>query len=130
MSLPTPEETIVAEEQVELRKFQALLLEEKARLEREMESFHSDTGKPEGEGRKRTELGAADASASLSEREREMGYHDQLEGTLKEVDHALRRVDGGTYGLCELCAKPVNEARLEALPFAKLCIACQEKTEG
>ncbi|NCO42927.1 MAG: hypothetical protein COZ06_19350 [Armatimonadetes bacterium CG_4_10_14_3_um_filter_66_18] len=120
----------MAEEQVELTKFQVLLSEERARLEREMEAFRSDTGKLEGDGRKRTDLGAADGSASLSEREREMGYHDQLEGTLKEVDDALRRVEEGTYGLCELCTEPINEARLEALPFAKLCIACQEKTEG
>jgi DnaK suppressor protein len=42
-----------------------------------------------------------------------------------EIDAALSRVDAGTYGLCEACAKPIPRARLEALPEATLCVACK-----
>lgn len=120
----------MAENPVNLGRFKELLLKEKARLEGEMEKFHADLGQEGSESGKRAVLSASDASASLSEIEREMGYHDQMQGMLSEVTHALRSVDEGTYGLCELCSKSINEARLEALPFAKLCIVCQERTEG
>jgi len=114
---------------VDLDKFRALLVQERTRLEREMERFHAEVG-PGGDDSRRREWGTTDGTVSLSELEREMGYHDQLEGMLKEVDLALQRIDEQTYGRCELCGRSIPEARLEALPFAKLCLECQEKTEG
>ena len=41
-----------------------------------------------------------------------------------EVDAALRRVDAGTYGVCERCGQPIAAARLDARPFARYCMAC------
>src|SRR3954468_22154258 len=41
-----------------------------------------------------------------------------------EVDDALRRVDAGTYGVCERCGQPIAAARLDARPFARYCMAC------
>jgi len=41
-----------------------------------------------------------------------------------EVDDALRRVDAGTYGVCERCGQPIAAARLDARPFARYCLAC------
>lgn len=49
--------------------------------------------------------------------------------TLEQVDRALRKVDDGTYGICEACEADIPMARLEALPFASLCIPCKEKEE-
>jgi RNA polymerase-binding transcription factor DksA len=43
---------------------------------------------------------------------------------IAEVDDALRRVDDGTYGVCESCGRPIAEERLAARPFARRCIAC------
>ena len=48
---------------------------------------------------------------------------------LRQVDEALDKIRQDTYGLCESCGEMINERRLEALPFAKLCISCQEKEE-
>ncbi|HEU5305804.1 MAG TPA: TraR/DksA family transcriptional regulator [Acidimicrobiia bacterium] len=45
---------------------------------------------------------------------------------LAELNDALRRLDDGTYGICERCGKPIPMARLEALPQVRLCIECQE----
>jgi len=45
------------------------------------------------------------------------------------LDDALRRVEEGTYGICEDCDSPISPARLRALPFAKRCITCQEQFE-
>jgi len=48
----------------------------------------------------------------------------QVRGHLGEVDAALVRLDDGTYGVCERCGSAIGEARLEALPAARLCIRC------
>ena len=61
-----------------------------------------------------------DLANSLSETER---------ARLQAVEKALHRVAEGTYGLCEDCAKPIPLARLKVLPFAKLCVACQQAEE-
>lgn len=53
---------------------------------------------------------------------------DALAGTLREnlrdVEDALAKLDAGTYGTCERCSGPIGEARLEAMPAARRCIAC------
>jgi DnaK suppressor protein len=46
-----------------------------------------------------------------------------------QLDEALRRLDDGTYGMCEDCETPISPARLRALPFARRCVACQEQFE-
>ncbi len=46
---------------------------------------------------------------------------------LREIDNALERIAGGTYGECEACGAPIAPARLKALPWARFCLACQEK---
>jgi len=62
-----------------------------------------------------------DLANSLSEAER---------GRLASVEHALKRVEEGVYGLCDTCSKPIPLGRLQALPFAKLCVPCQQGEEG
>jgi DnaK suppressor protein len=46
-----------------------------------------------------------------------------------QLDEALRRLDEGTYGICEDCEAPISPARLRALPFARRCVGCQEQYE-
>lgn len=46
-----------------------------------------------------------------------------------QLDEALRRLDEGTYGICEDCETPIAPARLRAMPFARRCIKCQEQAE-
>jgi RNA polymerase-binding transcription factor DksA len=53
----------------------------------------------------------------------------QVRHHLAEVDAALARVEAGTYGVCEGCGSPVGDARLEALPAARLCIRCAARGE-
>ena len=49
--------------------------------------------------------------------------------TLIRIDEALLRVDQGTYGTCDECGRDIAEARLSAVPFALLCLECQEREE-
>ncbi|MFB4317364.1 TraR/DksA family transcriptional regulator [Actinomadura sp. 21ATH] len=52
---------------------------------------------------------------------------DNLREILKEIDGALQRVADGTYGRCERCAKDIPPGRLEILPHARFCVACQQR---
>lgn len=49
--------------------------------------------------------------------------------SLFEIDDALKRIDEGTYSICEECKKPIEKLRLKALPFVRLCIRCQSEIE-
>jgi len=53
-----------------------------------------------------------------------------LDRTLRQIDAALARLHAGRYGLCAKCSEPIPVARLKALPFATLCVPCQERSEG
>ena len=59
------------------------------------------------------------------ERDRLTVVASDAQARVVEIDAALSRVDGGTYGTCEACGKPIPPARLEALPEATLCVGCK-----
>ena len=52
---------------------------------------------------------------------------ERLRESLNEVEHALEKYEAGTYGLCDSCGQPIEEARLEAIPQASLCLSCKAK---
>lgn len=54
---------------------------------------------------------------------------DLSSSNIDQIDKALKKLDAGTYGVCEACEKPIPIARLEFLPFAALCVKCQQKKE-
>ena len=55
-----------------------------------------------------------------------LGNEEQI---LKEIFAALDRIEGGTFGSCEACQKPIPKARLEALPYARHCVDCASKSQ-
>ena len=59
----------------------------------------------------------------------ELALMEMKSETLQKIDDALRRLEEGTYGTCADCETEISEARLRALPFADLCINCQEQAE-
>ncbi len=63
--------------------------------------------------------------------ERDLGYRllTMHTETLKNVQHAIERLDEGTYGTCEECGAEMKEKRLQALPFARYCVDCQREKE-
>jgi len=63
------------------------------------------------------------------ERERVLALSASATQAVEEIDRALRRMDTGSYGICERCGKKIAVARLEALPFAALCIECKSREE-
>jgi DnaK suppressor protein len=71
--------------------------------------------------------GFADSAHSTAERARLIALAKELRANLKDVEHALSKVDRGTYGVCERCGEPIGLERLEAIPWARLCIGCKQK---
>lgn len=59
------------------------------------------------------------------DRERDLALSAQARAAVEEIDHALAKIRAGTYGVCESCRHPILKARLKALPFARLCVACK-----
>ena len=61
--------------------------------------------------------------------EMEFALMEMKAQTLSRIDEALLKVDQGTYGTCDECEQDIAEARLKAVPFALLCLECQEREE-
>ncbi len=72
----------------------------------------------------------ADSAHSTAERARLLSVMKALRSNLRWVDRALKKMDMGTYGTCERCGNPIPLERLEALPWAILCVDCARKGEG
>lgn len=75
----------------------------------------------------------ADLGSDNYEQDFAIGLLENQEEALREIDAALERIREGTYGLCESCGCKVPKARLTAIPYARLCVKCQqeeEKTSG
>ena len=72
---------------------------------------------------------SADAGTFTFERERDLSLGNNLRDLLDKVDSALRRIKAGTYGTCERCGRPIDKARLKALPYSVLCIDCKKLEE-
>ncbi len=71
----------------------------------------------------------ADLGTETFEREKDLSILEQVEAELADVEHALRRLDDGTYGTCEVCGREIPEERLEALPATRLCLEHQAEAE-
>ena len=71
----------------------------------------------------------ADIGTETFDRERDLSLLEQVEAELADVEHALERLEEGTYGTCEACGKPIGDERLEAVPAARFCLEDQDKAE-
>ena len=97
----------------------AVLAAERERLSSELEAMGLD--------RSSFDEGFADSGQVTAERGENEALAGSLRETLNDIDAALAKFDSGTYGMCEECGKPIAAARLEAMPFARLCISCASK---
>jgi RNA polymerase-binding transcription factor DksA len=69
----------------------------------------------------------ADSGQVTAERGEVEALAGKLMTTLTEIDDALAKFEAGSYGACESCSRPIDVARLEAMPTARLCISCASK---
>src|SRR5882724_13552319 len=74
-------------------------------------------------------LHMADAATDNFDREFALSLVSNEQEALYEIEEALKRLESGTFGVCEMCEKPIRKERLEAVPFAKNCVTCQSTVE-
>jgi RNA polymerase-binding transcription factor DksA len=98
---------------------------ERGRLTEELEQIKASAGPPE-ERRDGSPFGKREEEATETlELEKRMALEKRVREQLTGVEHALHKFEEGTYGLCDSCGKPIDPARLEALPEASLCMSCK-----
>jgi len=98
---------------------------ERKRLSEELEQLKGGV-RPAEERREGSPFGKREEEAAESfELEKRLVLEKRIRDQLAEVEHALDKFEQGTYGLCDDCGKPIDPARLEALPQANLCLDCK-----
>jgi RNA polymerase-binding protein DksA len=111
-------------------EFQALLEQERDRLLHATGRLHrensSDLEDELGES-SATDNHMADTASATFDRELDEGIEEGMEDTLRRIDAALQRIEDGTYGICEICGKPIGEERLRAIPWTTRCIDDQRR---
>ena len=108
-----------------LKKMREKLLEMRAQLVRNVQSDLQ-------EGREQTKdegMDTYDIASDARDREISLILNDRDRDKALAIDDALARIDENTYGVCDSCESDIAEARLEALPFTRLCVSCQAERE-
>jgi RNA polymerase-binding transcription factor DksA len=129
----TPPSTEDGDESVPpfLRKQKSKLLQLRDTLLDSMMGVSRDTLRSRAEGSEASAFGMhqADAGSDAYDRDFALSLLSQEQDALYEIEEALKRVDAGTYGTCEMSGKPIPHARLEAIPFARFTVECQTQIE-
>jgi DnaK suppressor protein len=96
-----------------------------------MAGVAQDTLRSRAEGSEASAFGMhqADAGSDAYDRDFALSLLSQEQDALYEIDQALKRIELGTYGTCEMSGKPIPRARLEAIPFARFTVECQSQLE-
>ncbi|MFF3760690.1 TraR/DksA family transcriptional regulator [Streptomyces sp. NPDC002185] len=116
----TPEE--VAEARSGLQAEVLRLRSELVHSQEELTGLMRDSGDGAGDDQ-------ADTGSKNITREHELALAANAQEMLEQSEHALERLDAGTYGLCEVCGKPIGKARMQAFPRATLCVEDKQRQE-
>lgn len=114
-----------------LKKQKARLLALRDSMLDSMAGMAKDNLRSRAEGNEASAFGMhqADAGSDAYDRDFALSLLSQEQDALYEIEEALKRMDAGTYGVCEMSAKPIPHARLEAIPFARYTVECQSQLE-
>lgn len=110
---------------VELHDLRVRLEEERADLYAQLATIVEDsfaTTQSDLSGDVGLDDESADAGSATFEREKDLSIENNVRDLLQKIDRALRRMNEGTYGICDICGKPIEKARVKALPYVDLCI--------
>ena len=70
-----------------------------------------------------------DLARNFTQREQRLALRDVAQAQLTQIEKALERIEDGTYGICAGCGKAIALERLEIIPYATLCVRCQQKQD-
>jgi RNA polymerase-binding protein DksA len=118
---------------MDIDSFKTRLLAERERTVKAIAYLHEENrGTTEDEQRELSggvDNHLADLASHTYDRELDSTLEESEEQHLGRVDAALKRIEAGTYAACENCGQPIAPERLEAMPWATLCIDCKRKAE-
>jgi RNA polymerase-binding protein DksA len=118
---------------VDVQRFRDSLLTERRRVLGAIENLHEENPGSLSDETGELVIGVdnhpADTATETFDRELEYTLEENSEHVLRDIDDALKRIEDGTYGTCTNCGKQIPEERLEARPWATLCIDCQRDRE-
>ncbi|MHB9145208.1 MAG: TraR/DksA C4-type zinc finger protein [Symbiobacteriia bacterium] len=111
------------------------LLEQERRRYQSMDDELRERGMGVSEGESISELSIydnhpADIGTETFEREKDLGLMNHAQMMLTYIDEAFDRMESGLYGWCERCGRPIDGERLEAVPYASLCVHCKKGLES
>ncbi|RXW32385.1 TraR/DksA family transcriptional regulator [Propioniciclava flava] len=115
--------------QDELDEVKDDLLFDVQRMERAIRTAEKGLEKLFDEGTEGAGRDPADVGSTNFERDQEMSLVQNARDMLDQAQNALRRLDAGQYGWCEVCGQPIGKDRLIAFPRATLCMACKQREE-
>jgi DnaK suppressor protein len=117
----------------DLKTFKKALQDLQSRLNEGMDRVKGDTlnksSKDSSGDLSGYSLHMADQATDNYDREFALNLAGNEQEFLYKIDEALKRIEEKTYGTCTECAKPISKMRLKVVPFAELCITCQETQE-
>jgi len=111
----------------ELEKIRTVLLERRKTLAGDVESLSNQALQNEGGSHLPVHL--ADHGSDTFNKEMALGLVETEEQEIRAIDDAFRKIEEGTFGSCEECEQDIPAPRLEAIPYARYCIHCQQKLE-
>jgi DnaK suppressor protein len=117
---------------IDTDRFREALLEERTRVEAAIQNLHDENpGTLSEDAGEETAYDnhLADTATETYDRELDYTLEENSEHVLADIDAALKRIEEGTYGICTNCGEPIAVERLEALPWATLCIDCKRDRE-
>ena len=117
----------------QIEHFRGLLLAERGRLEEERDQIRARSGSVDGALPEEGEGGdedTADLANAMMDKEMDLSVEDEIEDLLAAVDHALQKIEDGTYGICDMSGETIPTGRLELIPYAALTVECQALAEG
>ena len=111
--------------------FKQRLVQERQRAQEALDYLHDESESQVEDDREeiQSDNHPGDMATSTFDRELDYTLEENVERALAEIDAALKRIENGTYGTCVNCGRPIGPERLEALPWATLCIDCKRKDE-
>lgn len=113
----------------DLARFEALLIERRKQLLGDFRSLE-DGDAQNGTGSSAMASHIADLGSDQEASDISLHRRESESSEIQDIDDALDRVKDGSFGQCESCDKPINLERLEAIPYARLCMPCKIEEEG
>ena len=115
--------------QLDLDFFKNLILEKQREIFEELNEGDLKESLQEQSSDKSYAFHMADVGSDNNEREKSFMVASIEGDILTELNEALDRIENGTYGICAICDEPIHPRRLEAIPYAKLCLNCKAREE-